>query len=68
MCDVDRIGLGKGLTATYGGDSGRASGLVTRENFWRCRMSADYFSKNLCAMWELADQIIVSCLVGWSVD
>jgi hypothetical protein len=39
-----------------------------RENLLRCSMSADYFSKNLCAMWDLADQIIVSCLVGWSID
>jgi len=68
VCDVDRIGLGKGLTLGYGEDSDRASELVIRENFWRYRMSADYFSKYLCATWELADQIIVSCLVGWSID
>jgi len=68
VCDIDRIGLGRRLTASYGGDSERASELVARENFWLCRMSADYFSKSLCTMWELADQIIVSCLVGSSID
>lgn len=68
VCDMDCIGLGRRLTASYGGDSERASELVTRENFWRCRMSEDYFSKNLCTVWELADQIIVSCLIGSSID
>jgi hypothetical protein len=32
LCDVDRIGLGKYITAGYGGASERASGLITREN------------------------------------
>jgi len=68
VCDEDRIGLGKCLTVGYGGASERASDLITRENMLPCRMSANYFSKNLCAMWELADQIIFSCLVGWSID
>jgi len=60
--------IGRCLTAGYGVASERASELIRRENLLRCRMSANYFSKNLCAMWKLDDQIIVSCLVGWSID
>jgi hypothetical protein len=31
VCDVDRIGLGTGLTADYGGDSERAPELATKK-------------------------------------
>ena len=56
MCDVDVIGLGKGLTGGYGGDSERErerereSEFVIRDNFLHCRISVDYFSKKLHAL------------------